>query len=105
MQAILFKQTGAYIIPQFPQSLISGTKANPILQGMYHLVPMFPSDTQYHDVGMTGVTDNTTKAVTIPSYFLYNTYGAVGTAIDVNNYNKNIPAITDNVVNGNDQNN
>lgn len=86
----------------FPQNFITGENTNPLLKGMYHLVPMFPSNTQVHDVGMTGVADDITKAVTIPSYFFYNTYGAVGTAVDVKKYNQNIPAITDSVLNGNE---
>jgi hypothetical protein len=92
--------TETFDIPEFPKSLASGTKANPILKGMYHTIPGFPSNSGFHDAGMEWMGDPNgfVKAVTIPPYFAYNYYGAVGTLMDVPNYNTNFTGIRNSVI-------
>jgi hypothetical protein len=97
------KVTGKYDIPVFPENFMSNTKANPILQGMYHILPGFPSNTQLHDAAMGRMGDPNAfvKAVTIPPYFGYNYYGVLGTLMDVPNYNTNFTDIRNSVIYGN----
>ncbi|MCE3233777.1 MAG: putative hemagglutinin, partial [Rickettsiaceae bacterium] len=90
------------IIPQFPASLVSNTKANPILIFLNQVMPTVRSDTQLHDpyIVKIGATDAGTKAVTIPSVFMYNTYGMFGTILDIPNYEQNTTNIAKDVIYG-----
>jgi hypothetical protein len=62
------------------------SKYSPILKILNYTMPGAPSSTAYHDTGIDSMggdlVDGTTKAITIPSYFLYNYYGAIGTPIN-----------------------
>jgi hypothetical protein len=87
----------------FLESFTVGTNQNPILKGMYHTIPGFPSNTGFHDAAMEGMVNPSdfVKAVSIPPYFAYNYYGAVGTLMDVPNYNTNFTEIRNTVIHGN----
>jgi hypothetical protein len=82
--------TGDKIIPSFPKSLASGTKANPFFRTLNYILPGFTSSADYHDHGMQPINNvergKLEKAYTIPGYFVHNYYGSVGTILDVSNW-------------------
>lgn len=62
---------------------------SPALRGLNYIWPGAPSSTSFHDTGIYNIENDIgknvggiTKAVTIPPYFLYNYYGAIGTPIN-----------------------
>jgi hypothetical protein len=80
---------------------IMGNK-NPLFQLSWQMLPGVKSATETHDFGMDKEEKLNGKAnlvATIIPYFISNYYGAIGTLIDVKNYQKNYTEIKQSFVN------